>query len=398
MLSGTQKGRAAATNSDSRQEPPDPEEFICTQQGPGTRPEQMIPPEAQVSWLLATLRPRVPERPRAGDNGWTARQCEFDAAAQSKLWTVAQRDRIGVLMIDLDHDDPYGYLLRGESIPPAFIIHHVDNGHSQHGWLLRDPVKRLKRSPERKYFDDVRADLMAVTRADTSFHQMSLCSAPLSAHHGRMLEIVAPEVVELADIGERLTRPQVVPAVRTRFDASAGRNANMFDSLRHVDYSNVRDHMAEGARRLALMRASEVLQRTYVQPLPAAEVSGIIRSIMRWSDTHAHELRGISPRSNKKAAYRLPDAARNADRQAEHRITLTEAQQRANMAASGVATAAHRREATRGRLRAAVGILQHQGQPVTVAALVAVSGLSRRVIYKHADLLPSGTIQTRQQG
>lgn len=344
-------------------------------------------------WLMAALLARIPEMPRAGNDPFSARPCPAARAAHFRYWTVAQPERVGVMMLDLDHGDPYGWLLEGMTLPPAFIIHHLNNGHSQQGWVLRDPIRRDKRRPERRFYDDVRADMTSAAQADAAFHGLALCSAPLGLEHGRLLEVVRPELTDLHELRAHVARPtsnaREVERLARHFmhDPGAGRNPALFEALRHVGYQGVREYLSRAQREAALSRLAVVENARFSVPLPMREVGVIIRSVLDWTDTHADELRGTKPATGRRGAtYRLPGAARNCDRQAAQRVALTDEERAANLAASGRATGNYRREVTRARIRAAVTMIQGQGHPVTVAAIMTATGLSRRTVQSHGDL------------
>lgn len=284
----------------------------------------------------------------------------------------------GLLLVDADHTDPYGPVLEGRAPSPLLWVHNLTSGHSQPRYAIRQPLTDAD-GPALPFWRDLARDLAAVWGGDLRFTG-PLVRGEFGPDH--LAEAGRVEAYSLAELRAMLPRTPRADRERERLDAAAGRNCATFDALRLDAYAELRRDPSGSSLETYLSVRAEQINGQFAQPLRAAELRGIVRSIYRWCMAHRDEIARRAPRK----AAKLPGANRASQTPAHERESLPAAQQRANMQAGQRIGADSRREATRARLRVAVAALKRQGQPVTAPALVAATGLSRRVLYDHPDL------------
>lgn len=337
----------------------------------------MIPRDA-LSNAVRLVTERTPPACRAGPTPTQCRPMKPAAALEQRYRSAWARDMRGLIVVDVDHDDPYGPVLEGRAPPPLLWVHNLDSGHSQPRYAIRAPLDG-RDGPALDFLRDLTRDLAAVWGADIRF------TGPLVRGEfgpGHLAESGRVQAHSLAELRAMLPATPRADQARADFDAAAGRNCAAFDTLRLDAYDELRRQPSGDTLQAFLTIRAEQVNAQFLHPMRAAEVAGIVRSIYRWCMAHREEL---TRRASRKAA-KLPGANRLRDRPAQERESLPAAQQRANMQAGQRIAADSRREATRARLRVAVAALERQGQPITAAVLVKLTGLSRRTLYDHADL------------
>lgn len=328
-----------------------------------------------VAWLTS----RVPVACRAGDALDACTEMDPRRAMQQRYRAAWTDTSIGVLVVDVDHDDPYGAVLAGRVPPPLVWVHNTITGHSQPRYILRAPLSG-RNGNAGGLLDDTRLALAAAWEGDTAFRGPMVRG---EFHPEHQTELGRLQAYSLTELRAELPATPRADRVLNDLHAAAGRNCALFDALRLEAYAELR-RAPSGATLLAYVEhRAEQMNGTFAKPLRVQELRYITKSIHRWCMRHRDELLRRAPRK----AARLPGAARNCDRLPADRVTLSETEQRANMQSGQQLAADSRREATRGRIRVAVAALRRQQATVSTAAVVTATGLSRATVKRHRDLL-----------
>lgn len=338
-----------------------------------------------ISQVRRELLARAPQKNRAGPEPWDCELLSPGYAITQRYWTPNQKNMIGTLMFDIDHTDPYGPLLTGTVPLPTFLTHHLANGHAQAGYILRHPVD-LQKPNETEFLDDVRQRMVTLWDADPAFTG-PLCSGPLAVEYGRVIEVIRPEPVLLRDLAEHLPRIGKPKTVQH----GEGRQRTIFETLRFEAYDLVKANVTDQRLWTHLEQLAAQLNGQFDVPLTEREIDRNVKNVALWV-TRPENIRilqgNAAPSKDNQGRKRqaLAGANRSNRKLSAQREPLPPEQQRANMSAGGALARAAVQEANRNALKAAVTLLQEQGQPVTVAMLQARTRLSRRTIYNLQDL------------
>lgn len=296
----------------------------------------------------------------------------------ARYWQPNAAGRLGVLVADCDHADPITAALTGTAPPPTAVVYNEQNGHSHALYCLTTPVARGGRAhaaPQR-YAEAIRQALTAALHADPAYtHDLS--RGPLAPGH--TLEAVSGRTYTLDELAAAL--PLLPRSAAVTPHAADSRNSALFHHLREQlrgwtrRTDDLHAHLTAAATEF---NASHLTDHPR-GPLPLSELRATVGSVYRYGMAHKHTqprrrptLPGAVDRSQVYSSDRPPPAP--------------VAVQQARQAAAGQMTAARRREATRAEIRAGVAVLTQQGQPVTAATLVLVTGLARSTINAHRDV------------
>jgi Replicase family/Primase C terminal 1 (PriCT-1) len=344
----------------------------------------MIPRNAAAA-TVQLLTERAPAWPLCGatvQEAGSGHRRPRAEAARLTYWQPNPRGRLGVLVLDDDQDAAIAATVRGTIPAPTALVHNPVTGHSHALYALADPPGRGGRSSQAamRYAEAIWDALTLALGADLGYTR-HLSRAPLAAEHE--LEVISGRAYELRELARGLALPSRADMAAARL-GHCGRNSTLFQALRAELPGWVQRHQTPAGLLTALQLAAERFQMLLHHAhadgrLPAGEVAATVRSVYRYGVAHRHASPSRAPQ--------LPGAL---DRSQLHSTARPPAApvevQRTRQADAGAMTASRRREVTRARLRAGVETLQRQGVPVTAAALVAVTGLSRAVLYKHKDL------------
>ena len=307
-----------------------------------------------------------------------------DEAMEARYWQPNPRARLGIIVCDCNREDPLDAVLAGRAPAPSAVVHNTASGHSHALYVLANPVSAGPRSRQAPIalLNAVWSGLETALSADTAYTKI-LSRGPFAPGHE--LEAVRAEPWRLHDLAAAVPLPRrggvVPPAAR---DCTDGRNVTLFRRLREELRGWTSRHPdAEGLRaELEVVAALFQAELDGSHPegrLPASEVRATVESVWKYGAANRH----TQPR-------RPPQVAGAVDRSqiwsGDRPPVAPDAIQKAMQAAAGQLTAARRREATRAAICGALAVLQRGGQPITLAALGAITGLSRRTLQHHSDL------------
>lgn len=329
--------------------------------------------------MPAVLLSRAPSWALCGDTpadaGRETSRRPAEHALTQRFCQLNPRKRVGVLLLDIDHTNGLNDL---DAPPPTYVTVNPKTGHLHAGYVLAAPVSvgaQSRRGPL-ELLRDVRNNLTHQLKADPSFGGL-IARGPFHPEHATHL--VSGRLWTLGELLRELPPMQNVSAREAAQAAAAaeneGRNVAVFEALRHVAY-RVQDQGLTGA---SLMREVQqhaddlnrnVIAKHVAGQLSDRELSGIVRSICRWTETHR------APRRSATGSVRSRIHSRD-------RIALSEVEQRERRQAGQAQTAAARRTESTARLRSAEQELLAAGQQATAAALATHTGVSRATALRY---------------
>ncbi|AWT37844.1 hypothetical protein DM785_19210 (plasmid) [Deinococcus actinosclerus] len=319
------------------------------------------------SWALCGDTPQD-----AGDYRSRRRAAE---ALQHRFCQLNPRGRLGVIIVDIDHQHGLNLL---DAPPPTYTTFNPTSGHQQAGYILAEPVARggRSRAAPARLADDVRRNLTQQLAGDAAFSGF-ISRGPFHAAHDT--RIVGGRLWTLGELLRALPPMRALPrrivAEAADLADAEGRNVAMFEALRRVAYRR-HDAGTGGAALLAQVTAHardlnrRVLTQHAAGPLPERELAGIVRSICRWTDAH-HRPAGPnagSSRSRIHSSSRTPLSAEEATQRRR------EGQQE---------TSEIRSAKTATRLQEAERELLAAGRLVTAAALMELTGVGRSTALRY---------------
>lgn len=189
------------------------------------------------------------------------------------------------LVFDIDRPRAADAWIDASLPPPTYAATNPENGHAHLGYALSAPVcttahGRLK---PLRYLAVIEYAYRRLLGADAAFGGY-LAKNPL---HPRWLlwEPANAPQYELGLLADYVDLPLQLPPSRRQEDRGYSRNCDLFDDLKGWAYVAIRDYWRprgeELWRNAVLMQADRL--NTFAVPLLASEISGIARSVARWT-------------------------------------------------------------------------------------------------------------------
>lgn len=334
--------------------------------------KKIIPPLNSVNELHLALLSRAPEWALCGPTpqqaGCESSRRPAEYALEQRFCQLNPRNRIGVIVIDCDHQNGLNLL---DAPPPTYTTMNPESGHQQPGYVLADPVSyggAARRAPQ-QLLESIRYALTKEQNGDPHFAGL-ISRGPFHPKH--ITRIVSGKVWSLNDLLDSLPP---LPSVRHQAQAASlnaqieGRNPAMFDELRYMAYE-LKAQGVQGQNLLRQLREhATVLNKAAFSDheegrLSERELHGIVKSISNWVD-----------RKYRRSAGSTRSRQHSRDRQG-----LSEEEQLSRRQTGQAKTAQNRRDSTRKRLEEAERQLEGR---VTAAALVKAAGVSRSTALRY---------------
>jgi len=235
----------------------------------------------QLSLFASTL----PKRPYSTDDPAWGMQIRSAARAREKRFIQYNGPgMIKWLIYDIDRrylgDDEWRIIAR-----PNLIIHNPENGHAHVAYGLAAGVcttNAAKLAPLR-YLAAIDEGYTYALDADRCFTKL-ICKNPLHPHW--RVEVAHPDLYEMRELAEYVDLEKAHARLRAKKpqeQAGSGRNCALFEQLRLWAYSWFDSYSTLGQdrwRTVVLAQAEKM--NAYPQPLGAAEVRAIARSVAGW--------------------------------------------------------------------------------------------------------------------
>lgn len=230
---------------------------------------------------------------------------------------INPRSHVFNVVIDVDHPDA---MLRAFSteLPKPHWVSESPSGHAHVGYMLKIPVRRdnVNRRPE-YLLAQVERSLIRELGGDPAYNGL-LTKNPM--HPDWETRWGATELSTLANMAQQLKlEPNPTRHVISLDDGCTGRNTAMFDSTRTWAYGAIRNYWEDGPRLFAAVTHDHatMLNAQLPNPLSAAEVKGIAKSVAGWtwgkfSQDTFNEIQ--TARSRKAARVRTAKAVTRAER------------------------------------------------------------------------------------
>jgi hypothetical protein len=213
----------------------------------------------------------------------TKRHIEANPAALSNL-----------LVVDIDHPDAALRALSatGNHPLPTAIVENPRNGHAHAVWALQTPFCRTEYAA-RKPLAYAAATVEGLRRAvdgDRGYSGL-MTKNPLHLEWGTHWLHAEPRSLRalVDELGDNMPPPRWRETKRHRGDPiGLGRNCHLFETARHWAYREIRKHWGDPAGLVAAVDAEAAsINAGFTEPLPAAEVRSVARSISRWIVTRS---------------------------------------------------------------------------------------------------------------
>lgn len=332
-----------------------------------------------VAEMRRELLARAPRWPLCGDTvaqAGAGYRRPAEEATRHTHWQPNPRGRTGTIVCDSDEADPLASALAGRAPTPNALVWNLRTEHAHALYLLAEPVGRGGNSSRRavSYLDAVWHGLERALGADLNYTRL-LSRGPDAPGH--QLEVLHVRPYQLGELAQRVP----MTGAGTERRRQAAQNADSRNCALFYDLTQLGRRHGTAPDLLQLLEAQAAeFQRLLAQnhprgQLPASEVRATVRSVYNYRRAHPTATRPQPSTVDRSSLHSW-----------ERGPALPPGEIRARQAAAGRESAAQRREATRAEIQAAAAILSQDGQPVTLAVLEAVTGLSRSTLIRNRDL------------
>lgn len=251
---------------------------------------EIVPP------LYAFREHYLPRRPLCAHTkaGTYKRRAKDDALDAFEFIETTPKVLKNFLVFDVDHTDLH---IPRDLPSPSWVSQSPTTGHYHVAWGLRSPIgmtdfSRLK--PQR-LGACVEAGLADLLDADHSYGGR-IMKNPLSPAHltvwGENESVGVMPLYDLKDLATALKEKSILPAYKPKnlLYAELGRNCALFESVRTKAYRSRGDFTDYNAwSRWVSARAYEINENFISDPLAAAEIATIARSVTTWTWKNIHE-------------------------------------------------------------------------------------------------------------
>jgi hypothetical protein len=262
-------------------------------------------------------------------------------------------------LIDIDRPGAADAWQDANLPPPTWICINRENGHAHLAYALEKPIFRAENQDlAAKLFKDARRALQVQLKADLSysgtFTKSPWCDEWIVECYGHSYDLSFLWSEWITEEAKRCAQT-LGQAKQVRERGAQGRNASLFEAIRlHCQrhWATIASMSHTGATAWVLEVATAFNQSMFPnRPLPASELRAMACSVALFMK------RKFDPRK-----YAASFSQRQRKRQER--------------------SARKRRGATEAQLRVAAGALREAGEPVTVARLAKICGISTQAIYK----------------
>jgi hypothetical protein len=204
--------------------------------------------------------------------------------AQKCLYTEIFKNRLTHLVLDVDRPTALFAAIDGNLPPPTLIVQNPANLHAHLFYELTAPVSFGGNSHQKpqEYFKAIQCAFTGRAKADPAFtHYIS--KNPLHPHWRTYATDSTYDLGELAE-WVKLKSPS---AARVATSVS-GRNATLFDSLRHWAYAMAASASSHESLAECLLEQGELVNAQFPVQLPFSEVKSTSRSVAGfcWKNRH----------------------------------------------------------------------------------------------------------------
>lgn len=309
---------------------------------------------------------------RCSDNKTAMRVRPREHAIRYPYLQVNRLDRVSWLIFDLDHAN--SLIWDDAGLPPPNLI--VRNRHSGacHLYYAIIPVCTSDSARDKpiRYMKAIYKAFVDRLKADPEYHGGPVAKTP--GHPWWHTRELHSNVYELADLAECVELEPITPWGKgPDLDAvSHSRHCMLFENLRFFAYSIVNNEREHGSYDHFMQRLTAHAHNSnqfggrgvFRDDLPLSSIRSTVRSVARWTwnrytgNSRCH--RGVM--------------------ELDKSTPLEERQRLAARRTHEV-----RQKATESKIRAACRELHQQAKPLAIAALAALSGLSRQTVaaYRH---------------
>lgn len=282
-----------------------------------------------------------------------------------------------------DVDRPAGALAWSDSnlAPPNWAATNPKNGHAHVGYEIDIPITvdpLVERAPVR-FAAAIECAYRESMSADASYSG-HLCKNPLHEHW--ITQVFRDDGYSLHELSEYVDLNRFSDKRKKLPEYGLGRNVALFNKLRLWAYKAINAYRPAGDFEAwhELVRDKAAAYNDFASALPANEVQHTAKSVATW-------VWQIAPASavqfSRKQAER--GARRHEKFKEEHGIVAYEKAQ----SQAALASAATKRERTRGKIIQAIGELTAKGESVTMRAVARLAGVSAPTLSQHyRDLFP----------
>lgn len=309
---------------------------------------------------------------RCSDNKTAMRVRPREHAIRYPYLQVNRLDRVSWLIFDLDHAN--SLIWDDAGLPPPNLIVRNRHSGSCHLYYAIIPVCTSDSARDKpiRYMKAIYKAFVDRLKADPEYHGGPVAKTP--GHPWWHTMELHSNVYELADLAECVELEPITPWGKgPDLDAvSHSRHCMLFENLRFFAYSIVNNEREHGSYDHFIQRLTAHAHNSnqfggrgaFRDDLPLSSIRSTVRSVARWTwnrytgNSRCH--RGVM--------------------ELDKSTPLEERQRLAARRTHEV-----RQKATESKIRAACRELHQQAKPLAIAALAALSGLSRQTVaaYRH---------------
>lgn len=241
--------------------------------------------EGPLTYLRYVLPKRMVAAERSAYQGQRL-QAKDQALMCSEL-RPNNEERIIVIVVDVDDENAStSWLGDAECAPPNLIITNLVNGHAHLVWILGDAIWPKKQPRAPKYALAIQRALTAACGGDASYNWPSaFVHNPWSPRyqarevHGRRYRL--GELAQGLDLDESVHRRNKKIAAVANL-AKGERNDGLFKYLMRDAFCEMRKTKNKTQYENNMFSISFEANETFDPPLPAKEVRGIVKSVLRY--------------------------------------------------------------------------------------------------------------------
>ncbi|MBJ2248941.1 replication initiation protein (plasmid) [Pseudomonas sp. B21128] len=311
---------------------------------------------------------------RCSDNKTAMRVRPREHAIRYPYMQVNRLDRVSWLIFDLDHAN--SLIWDDAGLPPPNLIVRNRHSGSSHLYYAIIPVCTSDSARDKpiRYMKAIYKAFVDRLKADPEYHGGPVAKTP--GHPWWHTRELHGNVYELADLAECVELEPVTPWGKgPDMDAvSHSRHCMLFENLRFFAYSIVNNEREHGSYEHFMQRLTAHAHNSnqfggrgaFRDDLPLSSIRSTVRSVGRWTwnrytgNSRCH--RGV---------MELDKSTPLAERQK----------------LSAKRTHEVRHKATESKIRAACRSLHSQAKPLAIAAIAALSGITRQTVAKYRHVI-----------